>query len=217
MKTRTALILSAFLILAVVLAGLLLWNRFPEQMASHWNEKDQVDGYMSHFWGVFMLPLMMVGLTALFFAIPSIDPLKANIRQFRGIFNIFIVLFILFMVYVHGLTLAWNLGYTGIRMSRMMIPAIGLLFILIGLGIRKAKRNFFIGIRTPWTLSSDTVWEKTHLLGGWLFVGAGLVSLLGIIFPNAAFALLMAPILAAALIPMIYSYILFRQEEKRTS
>jgi uncharacterized membrane protein len=217
MSTRLTLLLSLILIFVTLLAGVFLWNQLPDQMASHWNEQDQVDGYVGKFWGAFMVPLMMIGLTLLFLAIPSIDPLKKNIADFRGLFNLFIVLFNGFMAYVHGLTLAWNLGNTGFRMSTLLLPALGLLFILVGLVTRKAKRNYFIGIRTPWTLANDTVWEKTHKLGGLLFIAAGVISLFGIFLPEQAFLLMLVPVIAAAVISYIYSYILFRQEEKKLS
>jgi len=217
MSTKTSIILSAVLILIVILAGVFLWSRLPDPMASHWNDADQVDGYMGKFWGTFLLPVMMIGLTLLFLAIPSIDPLKKNIADFRGWFNVFIVLFNLFMAFVHGLTLAWNLGHTGIRMSVAMIPAMGLLFILIGLMIRKAKRNYFIGIRTPWTLANDVVWEKTHRLGSKLFIAAGILTLLALFFPDKAFVILMVSILGASLIAVVYSYLVFRQEEKKNT
>ncbi len=215
MSNKLSMTLSLVIILAAVLAGVLLWNQLPQQMASHWNDADQVNGYMGKFWGIFMVPVMMAGLTLLFFAIPSIDPLRQNIRDFRGLFNIFIVLFNVFLAYVYALTLAWNMGHTGFHMSLMIVPPIGLLFILIGLGLRKAKRNYFIGIRTPWTLSSDEVWEKTHKLGGLLFAAAGVVTLLGIAFPKQSFFLLILSIVAASLISVIYSYLLYRHLENK--
>lgn len=214
MTNKTTIVISVLLILAVVLAGIFLWNQLPEQMASHWNEQDQVDGYMGKFWGVFMVPLIMVGITLLFLAIPYIDPLKKNIASFRGLFNAFIVLFNVFMAYIHALTLAWNLGHTGFRMSTLMLPAMGLLFIFIGFLLKKAKRNFFIGIRTPWTLSSDKVWDETHRLGSKLFIAAGVITFVGILFPDQAFILLMVTVIAAALIAVIYSYLVWRREEK---
>ena len=217
MTTKTTIIVSALLLIVVALAGVILWNRFPEQMASHWNEQDQVDGYMQKTWGVFMIPLVMTGLTLLFLAAPHIDPLRKNIADFRGLFNTFIVLFNVFMVFVHALTLAWNLGHTGFRMGVVMLPAMGLLFIFIGFLIRKARRNFFIGIRTPWTLSSDKVWDETHRLGSKLFIAAGVITFVGLIFPDQAFILLMVSVIAAALISVIYSYLVFRQEEKKAS
>ena len=85
MTTRTTTILVLILIAAAIIGGLLLWNQLPEQMASHWNANDQVDGYMPKFWGVFLMPLVTLGLFLLFLVIPQIDPLKANIAQFRGV------------------------------------------------------------------------------------------------------------------------------------
>ena len=215
MSTKTTIIISAVLILIVLLAGVFLWSRLPESMASHWNEVDRVDGYMGKFWGTFMVPAMMIGLTLLFLAIPAIDPLKKNISEFRGWFNIIIVGFNLFMAFIHGLTLAWNLGFTGFRMSSAMLPAMGLLFIGLGLMMRNAKRNYFIGIRTPWTLANDVVWEKTHKLGSKLFIAAGILSLLALVFPDQAIFILMVSIFGAAGIAIVYSYLAFRQEEKK--
>jgi len=213
MSTRTTTILVLVMIIGATLAGLLLWSRLPEQMASHWNINDQVDGYMSRFWGVFMVPLITLGMFVLFLVIPSIDPLKANIAQFRGAFNLFIVLIVAFMLYIYGLTLAWNLGYTSFRISTSLLPALGLLFIFIGFMLRQAKRNFFIGIRTPWTLSSDRVWDKTHQIGSILFMIAGALAVIGSFFGGAiAFWLLMVPIFGSVIFLVIYSYVLYKQE-----
>lgn len=215
MTTRTTTIIVLTLIVAATLAGLLLWSQFPEQMASHWNENDQVDGYMPKFWGVFLMPLVSLGMFLLFLVIPNIDPLKANIAQFRDTFNLFITFIIGFMLYVHVLTLLWNLGYTGFKLSQAMLPAMGLLFIVIGSLLRKAKRNFFIGIRTPWTLSSDTVWDKTHQLGAILFmISGGLAVIGGFIGGAVAFWMLFVPLIGSTLFLLVYSYVLYRDEMK---
>lgn len=213
MSTRTTTMLVLLMIIGATMAGLLLWNRLPDQMASHWNINDQVDGYMPRFWGVFMVPLITLGMFLLFLVIPSIDPLKANIAQFREAFNMFIVLIVAFMLYIYGLTLAWSLGYTGFKMSTSMLPAIGLLFIFIGFMLRQAKRNFFIGIRTPWTLSSDRVWDKTHQIGSILFIVAGALAVVGSLFGGmTAFWMLMIPIFSSTIFLVIYSYVLYKQE-----
>ena len=213
MSTRTTTILVLVMLIGATIAGLLLWNRLPEQVASHWNINDEVDGYMSRFWGVFLMPLITLGMLVLFLVIPAIDPLKANIAEFREAFNLFIVLIVAFMLYVYGLTLAWNVGYTGFRISSSLLPAIGLLFIFIGFMLRQARRNFFIGIRTPWTLSSDRVWEKTHRIGSTLFMLAGAFAIIGSFFGGAtAFWTLMIPIFGSTIFLVIYSYILYKQE-----
>ena len=203
------------MILGVTLAGILLWHRLPEQMASHWNINDEVDGYMSRTWGVFMMPLITLGLFALFRIVPAIDPLKANIATFRETFNLLIVLIVAFMLYIHGLTLAWSLGFTGFKMSTSMLPAMGFLFIFIGFLLRKAKRNFFIGIRTPWTLSSDTVWDKTHRLGALLFMASGVLAFFGGLFGGiTAFWMLFVTLIGSTLFLVVYSYVLYQQETR---
>jgi uncharacterized membrane protein len=214
MSTRTSLIIVTILIVASTLAGLLLWNQLPEPMASHWGVDDQVNGYMSKFWGVFLMPVITIAMLLMFLVVPSIDPLKANIATFRDYFNAFIALIVAFMVYIYGLTLVWNLGYTNFRMSTAMLPAMGLLFIFVGVMIGKAKRNYFIGIRTPWTLSSDKVWDETHRIGGKLFIASGVLALLGAFFPDYAFWFIMVPVLGTALFTVVYSYILFQREPK---
>ena len=215
MSTRTTTAIVLLMIAIATLAGVVFWSQLPEQMASHWNINDQADGYTSRFWGVFMVPLITLGLFLLFLVIPSIDPLKANIAQFRGAFNIFIVLFVAFMLYIHGLTLAWNLGYTGFRMSGAMLPAIGLLFVFIGFMMRQARRNFFIGIRTPWTLSSDYVWNETHRIGAVLFMISGALAFIGGFFGGTtAFWLMFAPIIGTTLFLLVYSYLLYQRETR---
>ncbi|MCX6079498.1 MAG: SdpI family protein [Chloroflexi bacterium] len=214
MSTKTTLSISIILVLVASLAGILLWNQLPDSMASHWNVNDQVNGYMPRFWGVFLMPLIATGMLLLFLVIPSMDPLKANIEQFREYFNTFITLIIAFLVYIHSLTLIWNLGYTGFRMSTAMLPALGLLFVFMGVLISKARRNYFIGIRTPWTLSSDRVWNETHRLGGKLYIAAGIFAFLGAFFPDQAIWFIMFPVIGASLISVIYSYILYRGEPK---
>jgi uncharacterized membrane protein len=154
-----------------------------------------------------------LGFFVLFLVIPKIDPLKANIAQFREEFNLFIVLMAGFMVYVYALTLLWNLGYTNIGLGRAMMPALGLLFIFIGYMLRKAKRNFFIGIRTPWTLSSDRVWEETHRLGSVLFMISGALALVGGFFGGMlSFWLLFVPLMGSTIFLLIYSYFLYQRE-----
>src|SRR5512133_3286154 len=142
MSTRTTTIVVLLLIVAATIVGVALWNRLPDPMASHWGPNDQVNGYVSKFWGVLLMPLITLGMLVLFLVIPGIDPLKANIAQFRDVFNLFIILIVTFMLYVYALSLRWNLGYSDFGMSKAMLPAMGILFFFIGYMLRKAKRNF---------------------------------------------------------------------------
>jgi uncharacterized membrane protein len=213
MNTKTTSIIVLTLIAVAAIAGAILWNQLPAQMPSHWNVNDQVDGTIPRIWGVLLMPLVTLGMFALFLVIPNIDPLKANVAQFRETFNLFIVFIVAFMLYIHALTLAWSVGYTNFQMSAAMLPMIGLLFIFIGYMLRKAKRNFFIGIRTPWTLSSDVVWDKTHQLGSVLFMLSGVLALLGGVSGGVtAFWLMFVPLIGSTISLVIYSYVLYRRE-----
>ncbi|HNF33693.1 MAG TPA: DUF1648 domain-containing protein [Anaerolineales bacterium] len=215
MNTKTTSIIALGMIVIAIMAGVFLWNQLPEQMASHWNANDEVDGTMPKFWGVFLMPIVTLGMFALFIFIPNMDPLKANIVEFRETFNLFIVFFVMFMLYVHTLTLIWSLGYNNFKMSTTLLPIIGLMFIFIGYMLRKARRNFFIGIRTPWTLSSDTVWSKTHQLGSILFMLSGVFAMIGGFFGGMlAFWLMFVPLIGSTLFLVVYSYVLYRNEIK---
>ena len=214
MSTRTTIFVTIFLIAFAVTFSIAVFDRLPDQMASHWNTANQVDGYISRFWGAFLMPIMTVGILVLFLIIPSIDPLKANIAQFRESFNTFITLIAAFMVYMHVLTVLWNLGYNQFNMGTAMMPAMGLLFVFAGIMMRKAKRNFFIGIRTPWTLSSDKVWDETHRLGSTLFIISGLLALLGAFFEAYTMWFILVPVLGSTIFLLVYSYVLYQRETK---
>lgn len=213
MTTKTSLIISLVLIAIASLAGFLLTDQLPDPMPSHWNAAGEVDGYMSKFWGVWLMPLTTLGLALLLAAVPLIDPLKANIEQFRNLYNYFIVGFVVYMLYVYALTLAAALG-AQFNMTYMLVPAVGLLFIGISFLMEKAKRNFFIGIRTPWTLSSDEVWEKTHKLGAWAFrIGGALVVIVSFMGESGIF-LMLPVLLLMALTPVVYSYFAWAKLQK---
>lgn len=213
MSTRTTIFISVALIAVAILAGLLLWSRLPDPMPAHWNAAGEIDGYMSKFWGVFLIPIISIALAGLFLIIPNIDPLKANIAQFRSTFNWFIVVFVVYMLYLYALTLFAALG-TSFNMTLMLLPAVGLLFIGIGYLMNGAKRNFFIGIRTPWTLSSDTVWDETHKLGSKLFMLGGVVTILCAFLGESGIWIMLVAMLGAAFVPIIYSYVLYQRETK---
>ena len=214
MSTRTTVLLSLLMIVAAAGLSLAVYERLPDRVASHWNMNDQVDGTMPRVWGAFLMPVISLAMLGLFMLIPVIDPMRANIASFRGLFNVFIAVIVAFMLYLHVLTLLWNQGLQTFRMSTALLPAMGLLFIFMGALLRRAKRNFFIGIRTPWTLASDRVWDRTHQLGSRLFIVSGILALVGAFFPGAvAYGLVLVPALVSTLVVLIYSYFLWRAEQ----
>jgi len=208
---RKTIILALLVVLIQFLVAIYYYPQMPDQMASHWNIEGVADGYFSKFWGLFLVPLIAVGLFLLFAVIPRIDPLQNNIRDFIKYYWSFIVLFLSYMLYMELIIVVWNLGFT-YNMFQALSPAIGVLFFSIGIIIRKAKQNWFMGIRTPWTLSSEVVWDKTHRLGGKVFMISGLVSVLGFFFEGYfALLLIMAPIMVGSIFLVVYSYYEYRK------
>ena len=211
MRKPTAIITG--LVLLSFIISIFFYPHVPESMATHWNSQGEVDGYMSKLWGLFFMPVMITGLAVLFLVIPRIDPKKENIAKFRKYYDGFIILLIFFLLAVHLHTLLWN---TGIRISpNVVLPAgIGILFYYIGILMENAERNWFIGIRTPWTLSSDRVWRKTNRLGGKLFKAAGIAAMLGAFFPELTFYFILIPALSIAGFTVVYSYLEYQKELK---
>ena len=209
---KSEIILFVIIILSFAV-GIYYYPQMPEKVASHWNSQGQVDGYMSKFWGVFIMPIISAGMLLLFFFIPRIDPLKSNIQQFRKYYDGFAVLLMVFLLYLYLLTIFWNWGYT-FNMITFLSPALAILFYYSGVLIENSKRNWFIGIRTPWTLSSDKVWDKTHKIGGKLFKIAGIFALLAIFFESYAILIIVVPVIMVSIYTVVYSYFEYQKEVK---
>lgn len=214
MSTKVTLILVAVIILAAFTTGALVYTRLPERVASHWNSQGQVDGYSSPFTAAFLFPGLMVGLALLFLAIPVLDPLKANIQKFRPSYNLVIFATTLYLAYLYGMTLYHALVHP-INILMGIIPSIALLEVVMGYVIGKSHPNWFVGIRTPWTLSNPVVWAKTHRLGSVLMYACAGAALFGLLAPEAAIYFLVLPALAMALITSIYSYFVYQAETKK--
>lgn len=205
-----------FLIVAVVAffaTGAWFYPQLPAQIASHWNTAGQVDGTMSRFWGVYLFPLIFAVLALLLIAIPRIDPKRDNIAKFRKYFDYFVIAFALIFYYIYFLTLYWNLG-NQFDFTAALIPPIAALFYIIGAILPHTEPNWTIGIRTPWTISSENVWRRTHQVGGWAFKISAVIAVCGIFFPPAVGVwFLFVPILISALGLVIYSYVLYEREK----
>lgn len=209
MRKNEIIILGIILLSFAI--GVYLYPKMPEKVASHWNAQGEVDGYMSKFWGLFLMPIVSIGLLFLFILIPKIDPLKENIKKFRKYFDGFVVLMIAFLFYIYLLTVFWNIGIR-FDMGQLIIPALGILLYYTGLLIENSKRNWFIGVRTPWTLSNEKVWDKTHRIGGKLFRITGVIAFSGILFPNYGLFFILIPAILVPLYLVIYSYFEYQKQ-----
>jgi len=206
----TNIILLAIIVLAFG-AGIFVYPMLPDQIASHWGPSGQVNGYMPKLWGIFLFPLILIGMFVFYIAIPMVDPLKKNIESFRKDYNKFWIFMFVFFSYVFSLTLAWNFGCR-FNMTFAIIPAIAMLYYVMAAIIEKSKRNWFFGIRTPWTLSSDRVWDKMHKLGGKLYRVAAFLSLAGLLFTEEiAIFFIVGPVMIASIYVLVYSYFVYKK------
>ena len=201
-------------VLACLVAGIIVYPHLPAAFVSHWNIAGHPDGATSKFWGVYLLPLIMFLLLAIWAILPRVDPIDPVFKGFRYVYDFLIFLIIAFLAYVYALILGTNLGLP-LSMTKMIMPAIAALIFILGALLPRIKRNWFVGIRTPWTISSDIVWDKTHKLGRPLLMIAALFILSGTFAsPRLAVWLTILPLILAALICVVYSYFIFKSYEQ---
>ena len=153
---------------------------------------------------------MLIGIFAI---IPRIDPLRENIAAFRPYYDWFVVIFAAYMFVLHAGILAFNLGYEFDFLSLVLVAAAGLLY-YAGVLVSHAERNWFVGIRTTWTISSEVVWRRTHDLGSKLFKLTGLLTLVGLFFGEYALYFLVVPALVTTVVTVVYSYYLYERLER---
>jgi uncharacterized membrane protein len=211
MKLSRQNLISLFLIGAALALSAFLYARLPDPMPTHWNLQGEVNGYTAKPWGPLVIPLIMIGVMLLFLALPKLSPRGYEIGRFQGVFEILQTVSLAFLLLVHAMTLLFGIG-VAVDMTRAIIAALGLLFAILGNFLGKVTKNFFVGIRTPWTLASDEVWLRTHRLAGKLFVLAGILLFVWGL-AGGAFAVVIAVPLAAALYSVVYSYFLYRRLE----
>ena len=211
MKTRTADLLC--LVSVAVVGGVagVLYGDLPDPVPTHWNAAGEVDGYTAKPWGVIILPIMAVGLWLLMKAIPHMSPKGFGTRDFQGVVNLLQVMMVVFMSAVGVLALLSANG-AAIPIDVVIPVGVGLLFIALANYFGKLRKNFFIGIRTPWTIASDEVWARTHRLAAKTFGLAGLIMIASAFLPQVQ-GLVLIVVLTAALVPVAYSYWLYRKLE----
>lgn len=210
---KTANLATAILIAASFILSLAAAPYLPERMASHWGADGEVNGYMPKTPLLYLIPAMTLVIVGLMRFLPSIDPLKANVQSFMPEYERFIAVLASFMLYIHALTIIWNLGVT-FDMLTMLTPALSVLYFRTGVLLGQTKPNWWIGVRVPWTLSSPAVWEKTHKLGGKLFKASAVLALTAPAFGAWGIIPIIAPILLSSGYLMLYSYQEYQKEKK---
>jgi len=207
--------LAPMVIVAAVAFSAAVFTRLPERVPVHWGLHGEIDRYGTRIEGAFLLPGAMLLFWLLLRFLPRIDPRRANYEKFSNTYelvvNSLVTLFAVMHVAVVGTALGWP-----ISMSRLVPALIGLQFIILGNALPRARPNWWFGIRTPWTLSNDRVWTRTHRVGGYLLAGAGVVLLIAAAKPSKfTFALGVAAAVGAGFGSLVYSYFAWKQETSR--
>ena len=200
-KNLKTIIATSIITLSPVIIGLVLWEKLPEQIATHFNVNNEPDGYSSKAFVVFGLPLIMLGLHIICLLATKADPKKKNFtdKNLRLVMWITPAISLLMSVLTYGYTLN-----SSIKTGTVIILFMGILFIIIGNYMPKVKQNFSIGIKIPWTLADETNWYRTHRFAGKLWVLGGVVICLTALLENYIILMVITSVMALA--PVVYSY-----------
>jgi uncharacterized membrane protein len=205
---------QAVIVLLMFAAGAILYPRLPERIPMHWDIHGQINGWGDrNFWNVFFPGFIALGMVILGALMPRIDPMRRSYARFRGSYYFILDLIVAFLALLHALTL-YAAFHTEVKVGVLVPIGVGLLLAVIGNQLGKIKRNFFMGIRTPWTLASETVWVRTHRIAGRLFVVAGLISAAAAFLPPPwNFIAFMVLILGASMAASVISYFIYHRLE----
>lgn len=212
---RKSLILSSLLTLLPIAVGLLLWDRFPAQMAVHWGLDGQPDGWAAPLIAIVGLPVMMAALNVLCMLLTWKDPGNQgrNRKPLKLVLWIVPVISNLCSYLMYGLALGMDFS-----VSNIMVGAMGLMFAVIGNFMPKMKQNSTMGIKIPWTYSSEENWNATHRFAGKLWVVGGIVIALSALLPdNWGMTVMLVGLLALAVIPSVYSYRYYKRQKAEGS
>lgn len=203
----------AVVIAAAFILSIAAYPHLPARMPVHWNVDGQADGYGSRAFGAFFSPVLALLIWGLMRWLPTIDPRRANYAKFQSTYDLIIDTVVTLLVAIHVGVVGAALGWP-VRIDRMMPLVMGGMFLVLGNVLPRARSNWWFGIRTPWTLTSDTVWTRTHRIGGYLMSGAGVVTVLSALLPPRwTFGVMMVAIGIASLGSVAYSYFAWRSEQ----
>jgi uncharacterized membrane protein len=211
-------IYNVVLIVIAFLINIAVYSKLPDQIPTHWNVAGEIDRYSPKVFGAFMAPVIMLVVWLGMKFLPNIDPKKKNYEKFNSSYSIIICLLTSFFFVLNLLTITVSLGYN-ISINKVIPLIIGILFIILGNYMPKSKSNFFYGIKTPWTLTSDVSWRKTHRLGGKLFVLDGIIVVISSIFLTGTVQVTIFVISTsiAALVPIVASYFYAKNDNSNNS
>ena len=203
--------LPLVLVAVMFVAGAILYPRLPDTIPTHWGISGQPDAWSAKSFGsVFSEPLMALGIYAIFIVFPYLDPKRANLLRSKKAYAVILdgVTALITAVFAASMAAAFIRSFP---VDRVVLLGVGMLFIVIGNYMKTVKRNFTMGVRLSWTVMDDVVWARTNRLGGYLFMGCGVLALVAAFAPPPwNFALLIVPMLAMMPVLYVYAYRLYK-------
>lgn len=213
MNPKNTGIMLGVIVAATFITGYLVSPHLGNLVVSHWNVDGVANGFMSRALGTYLMPVILLVLWGLWALLPAIDPIAKGFKGFRYVYDFFWVLLMAFLAYAYAITLGINLGWE-FDMFGALFPALAVLIFVLGALLPYIKRNWFFGVRTPWTLSSDVVWNKTHQFTSALLMLAAACVLAGAFVPHRiGIVLAIVPLALAALAGVVYSYIIYARNK----
>lgn len=197
-------------------ASLFAYTRLPERVPTHWNIRGEPDRYGGPAAALLLIPIMMLAVWGLMRVLPKIDPFRDNYAKFAGTYELIIDLVMGMMLVMHFAILL-GAGGAPDTIAVAVRAGMGVMFIILGNILPRTRRNWFVGVRTPWTIADARVWEKTHRVAGYGFVILGVLILLTIpLAPQIGIPVLVAGVAVVGLGSVVYSFLVWRREQRPT-
>lgn len=212
--TKIQILISTLSVLPLILV-LAVYSKLPDKVPMHWDFSGTVEYDSKN--KLFVLCFLTIFFAVLFPLLPKIDPKKKNYDKFSSSYQYFQIFMMLFMLFMTSICVIEALRPNTLNVSMLIYIIVGALFIFLGNMMPRFRTNWFCGIRTPWTMSSEENWTKTHRLGGRIFFIAGIIILLSSLVPNEyfRFGAVMAALMAACIVTSVYSYIIYKKQQNK--
>lgn len=181
------------------------------KVPTHWNAQGEIDAYSSKTFAALFFPLLTIAMYLLMLFLPKTDPFKENYQYFEKQYYFIRLMLVLMFAGIFFFTFLATIGYK-LNIMYFTVPFLSLFFIIVGAFMPKIKKNWFVGIKTPWTLQSDEVWLKTHKLAGKTMIVGGILAFFTVFLKSeTAFSFFITIVLVSALLPVVYSYFIYRK------
>jgi len=208
------LIVRVCLVALMFVVGAALYPYLPDSIPTHWGFEGRPDAWGPKTWGAWITPLMSLGFLVLMPLLAKIDPRRANYELFKKPWSVIQTSLILFMAYMYAVTMyvTFYPEYNDI-VGRAVVFGVGILFVLMGNVMGKVRQNYFVGLKTPWTLNDPEVWQKSQRFGGWVFVLTGLAFMIEGVVWIAVMPVFFVATAVVVVLPIVYSYLLSRKSK----